>query len=283
MTLLLKLVLAPLLVVASSLAGRRWGDRVAGMMAALPIVAGPILLITSVEHGTSFAAHAASASLLGLVSLAVFAVAFAHASRRFGWLPALAVAWTATVAADVVLAPWTVGPYWGLPIVLVAVVAARILVERLAAAPAVTAPAVTASAAAAPAVTAPAVTAPVTSPWWDLPARAAATAVLVLTVTGISAAVGPVVTGILAPFPVATSVIAAFVLARQGSSATVRTLVGLTRGLPAFAAFCFLLAVLLGPVGTAGAFAIAVAGALTVQAPALRRPARQDSAVQPRR
>jgi hypothetical protein len=242
------------------LAGRRWGDRVAGMMAALPIVAGPILLITALDHGTGFGAHAASASLLGLVSLAVFAVAFAHASRRFGWLPALAVAWAATVAADVVLAPWTVGPYWGLAIVLVAVFAARILVERLA--------------------DAPTGTAPVASPWWDLPARAAATAVLVLTVTGISAAVGPVVTGILAPFPVATSVIAAFVLARQGSPATVRTLVGLTRGLPAFAAFCFLLAVLLEPVGTAGAFAIAAAGALMIQAPALRRPAGQDSAAQ---
>lgn len=37
--LLLKLLLAPALVVGSSLAGRRWGPRVSGMFAALPIVA----------------------------------------------------------------------------------------------------------------------------------------------------------------------------------------------------------------------------------------------------
>jgi hypothetical protein len=41
----LKLLLAPLLVVASSLAGRRWGPRLAGILVVLPIVAGPILLI----------------------------------------------------------------------------------------------------------------------------------------------------------------------------------------------------------------------------------------------
>jgi hypothetical protein len=41
----LKLLLGPLLVVASSLAGRRWGSWVAGILVVLPIVAGPILLI----------------------------------------------------------------------------------------------------------------------------------------------------------------------------------------------------------------------------------------------
>jgi len=72
-TLLLKLVLAPLLVVGSSLAGRRWGPGVTGLLVALPVVAGPILFITYLEHGAPFVARAASASLLGLVSLAVFA------------------------------------------------------------------------------------------------------------------------------------------------------------------------------------------------------------------
>jgi hypothetical protein len=42
--LLVKLSLAPLLVVGSSLAGRRWGPALAGVLGALPLVAGPILL-----------------------------------------------------------------------------------------------------------------------------------------------------------------------------------------------------------------------------------------------
>ena len=51
----LKLLLAPLLVVASSLAGRRWGPQVAGVLVVLPVVAGPILLILYLDHGSHFA------------------------------------------------------------------------------------------------------------------------------------------------------------------------------------------------------------------------------------
>lgn len=49
---LLKLVLAPALVVVSSLAGRRWGPELAGALVALPIVAGPILFITYLAVAT---------------------------------------------------------------------------------------------------------------------------------------------------------------------------------------------------------------------------------------
>jgi hypothetical protein len=45
---LVKLLLAPALVVASSLAGRRWGARMVGVLVALPLVAGPILAIIAV-------------------------------------------------------------------------------------------------------------------------------------------------------------------------------------------------------------------------------------------
>lgn len=244
MTLVLKLVLAPLLVVGSSLAGRRWGARLAGTLVAFPVVAGPILLIATLEHGTRFGARAAAASLFGLVSLAVFAVTFAYASRRFTWLPALALSWTATALSDVALAPHPVGAVPGLAVVLAAVWAAHRLVARI-----------------DPGEVELRVT---TAPWWDLPGRAVATALLVLTVTGISAAVGPVVTGMLAPFPIAISVVATFVHAQQGSPAAIRAVAGVIRGLTGFATFCFLVAVLLEPLGTAAAFALALAAVLTV-------------------
>jgi hypothetical protein len=75
---LLKLVLAPALVVVSSLAGRRWGPEPAGALVALPIVAGPILFITYLDHGRRFVSRAASASLLGLVSRCARAVPHRH-------------------------------------------------------------------------------------------------------------------------------------------------------------------------------------------------------------
>jgi hypothetical protein len=93
--LLVKLTLAPLLVVGSSLAGRRWGHEVSGLLVALPLVAGPILLITTLQHGAHFGAGVATASLLGLVALGLFAVVFARTSQRRGWLVALLVGWLA--------------------------------------------------------------------------------------------------------------------------------------------------------------------------------------------
>ncbi|GAB1646462.1 hypothetical protein [Krasilnikovia sp. MM14-A1259] len=246
MTLLLKLALAPLLVVGSSLAGRRWGVRVAGTLVAFPIVAGPILLITCLEQGVRFGARSAAASLLGLVSLAVFAVVFAYTGRRFPWPVTVVVSWTATVVADIALAGLTVGAGWALLLVMMAVWAAARLTR------AIEGPAPAGAGAARP-------------PWWDLPARAAATAALVLSVTGLAATAGPVVTGILAPFPIATSVVAAFVLAQQGPPAVIRTLAGVVQGLVGFAVFCFLTAVLLVPLGVAGAFGVAVAGVLITQ------------------
>ncbi|GAA1640819.1 hypothetical protein ACFQY4_22770 [Catellatospora bangladeshensis] len=69
----------------------------------------------------------------------------------------------------------------------------------------------------------------------------------------------------LAPFPIATSVVAAFVLARQGSGQAVHTLRGVLHGLVGFAVFCFLVAVLAEPRGTALAFGVALAATLGVQ------------------
>ena len=99
LVLALKLLLAPCLVVASSLAGRRWGPRAAGMLIVLPIVAGPILLIVYLEHGAAFAGRAAAAATLGVVPLAVYAVVFALATRRFGWATSLLLSWLSVLLA----------------------------------------------------------------------------------------------------------------------------------------------------------------------------------------
>lgn len=60
-----KFLLAPLCVVAVSLAGRRWGVAVAGVLGGLPVVAGPILLVETLLHGGDFGADAAAGTLLG--------------------------------------------------------------------------------------------------------------------------------------------------------------------------------------------------------------------------
>ncbi|MEU9836873.1 hypothetical protein AB0D67_35495 [Streptosporangium sp. NPDC048047] len=242
--LMLKLVLAPALVVGSSLAGRRWGPRVTGTLVTFPIVAGPILLITYLEHGARFLTAAASASLLGLVSLALFAAVFAVLSRTRSWPAALLVGWSACLVADLPLSAFTLHPAAGLCLALAAIGVTVVTLPK----------------AEGPAggVT------EVSPPWWDLPARAVATAVLVLILTSAAARLGPGLTGVLAPFPIATSVVAAFALAQGGPAATIATVRGVLHGLVGFAVFCFLVAVTAEQLGGI-AFAIAAAGALGAQ------------------
>ncbi|HJY43453.1 MAG TPA: hypothetical protein VJ301_02460 [Propionibacteriaceae bacterium] len=236
----LKLLLAPLLVVASSLAGRRWGPRVAGILIVLPVVAGPVLLILYLDHGSRFAAEAASAATLGIVPLALFAVVFGYLSRRHGWLLTLLASWLAVLATDLALAQVDVPVGAALVLALLALHAASALLRRLH----------------PPPLPLP------STPWWDLPARAVATAVLVLLVTGTAASVGPALAGVLTPFPIALSVVCAFANAQTGHAGVLTLLRGIVPGLDGFALFCFLIAIMIDHLPAVVAFGTATAAAV---------------------
>jgi hypothetical protein len=259
MLLLVKLTLAPALVVGSSLAGRRWGHEVSGLLVALPLVAGPILLITDLEHGAHFASRAAAAALLGLVALASFAVVFARVSRTHGWLAAVAAGWLAFLTVALAFSTAALGAGVGLVIAL----CAYVLAPRL-----------------MPSDPHLASTSDAELPVWDLPARALATALLVLALTGAAAGLGPTLTGVLTPFPVSNTVLVTFVLVLEGPAQANAFLRGFLRGAFGFVAFCFLVAVLLVPLGAAGAFVLALCGALLAQliARVLARRADADAA-----
>ncbi len=80
-----KVLLAPSFVVGASLVARRFGPRVGGLIAGLPVVAGPILLAYALAHGRAFAATAAAGTLLGLVSLIAFVIVYARLAGRLSW------------------------------------------------------------------------------------------------------------------------------------------------------------------------------------------------------
>jgi len=242
--LLVKLALAPALVVGSSLAGRRWGHQVSGLLVALPLVAGPILLIVELEHGRHFASKTAAAALLGLVALCTFVVVFAQVARRGRWPLAVLAGWAGFLAVALAFGQVTLPAGVGLVFALGAfALAPHLLPED------------------PPEREDPLVALPA----WDLPARALATALLVLGLTGAAAGLGPRLTGVLTPFPVSNTVLAVFVLVLEGPVALDEFFRGFLRGAYGFAAFCFLVAVLVIPLGPAGAFLIALCGALVVQ------------------
>jgi hypothetical protein len=207
----LKVTLAPLLVTLATLAGRRWGAVVAGAVTALPIVAGPILAIIAIEHGREFGDAAARSALLGVVALAASCVAFARTADH-GWPATIAAGWLVYGVVAAALSGVHVPPAAGLALALAAlVVAAMLLGPR------------------------PAVGPRSPPPSWDLPVRAVLTAVLVLTLTGLAGGLGPALSGVLTPFPIATTVMVGFVLAQDGPAALRNLLHGFVRVLPAIA------------------------------------------------
>src|SRR5579884_1843413 len=124
--LLIKLTLAPALVAAATLAGRRWGPRAAGVLSAFPVIVGPLLLVTAMAHGVGAAARAADGTLVGLVALSAFAVAYSEMARRRGWGASLASGWLAAGLAAAGAGAWagTVGAVSGGTIAAVSLVGA---------------------------------------------------------------------------------------------------------------------------------------------------------------
>jgi multidrug transporter EmrE-like cation transporter len=238
-----KLLLAPAFVVGASLAARRFGPRVGGLIAGLPVVAGPILLAYALAHGREFAATAAAGTLLGLVSLITFVVVYGRLAPRLFWGASMLVGWLAFVAATVGFSALS------LPVGVALGLAATALLVGLTVLPR---PGQDLREHATP-------------PAWDLPVRAACALALVLTLTAVAGWLGPQLSGLLAPFPIIATVLATFTHAQRGTDELLRLLRGLLSGLGAFALFFFVLAVSLHRLDTGAAFALATALALLTQ------------------
>jgi hypothetical protein len=238
-----KILLAPLCVVSVSLAGRRWGVAAAGILGGLPVVAGPILLVLTLQHGRAFGAEAATGTLLGLAALTTFVVVYGWVANHVapGW--SVLAGWAAFLVGVAVLGLFSPAPAAALVFVGACFGLGLVLLSP---------PQWPLGEAARP-------------PWWDLPARALAALVLVLALTAASGSLGPGLSGLLAPFPIITSVLAVFTHAHGG----VDQLRVLSRnflvGFYGFATFCFVLAIALPEIGTAAAFGLALGAALTVQ------------------
>ena len=237
MLLALKLLLAPALVVLTSLAARRWGPRLGGILVTIPIVAGPILLIIALENGGTFAAQAATFATAANVALAAFALALIVAVDRVPWWAAMVIAWAGVLLTDFGLAQIPVPAWVALVAAILALHGVQYVLRRQRTDPLVA----------------------TRLPRWDLPARAVATAALVLTVTQAAEWVGPEVSGVLAPFPIALSVVCAFAAAQTGRVGVIGLLRGIVPGLDGFALFCFVLAVTLDRLPIWVSFTVATA------------------------
>jgi hypothetical protein len=243
----LKLVLVPLLLGLLSLAGRRWGPRVAGWLAGLPLVTGPILYFVALERGDDFASLAARATLAAVCAMLAFNLAYAWAALSAGWPLAFAAGLAGWLAAALLI---SMGPA-SLVFAGATALAALFAAPRLFPAPrglhAVHAPPVT-----------------------ELFLRMAAGAFFVVAVTASAAALGPAWTGRLSTIPILGLVLAIFTHRASGPRSAAALLRAMARGLYSYATFCFMIALLLPRTSLSLAFGAAIVAGLAIQAASRR-------------
>jgi hypothetical protein len=237
-----------LLVAGATLLGRRYGDRVAGLTAGLPIVAGPILFFYALEQGPAFAVQASLATLWGLISLSLFAAAYAWRAWLGGTaLSSVILGWAVFALTTMVIQGVLDTRIPGLGRSLIYAAVALYLGLR--------------SLPPSPEPLPRAAPGP-----RDLFWRMAAAVSLVLLLTYSAEALGPRLGGLLTPFPVASTVLAVFAHRQGGSEAAIAVLKGLLLALNAFAAFCTALVLALPRFGLIASFALALLAAAAVQA-----------------
>ncbi|MFM8899565.1 MAG: hypothetical protein ACKOF9_06405, partial [Burkholderiales bacterium] len=81
----LKLLLIGATVYLSSLAARRGGHVLAGLVTGLPMILAPILGIVLVDHGPELTKNITWATIACFPATLLHALVFGHAARRFGW------------------------------------------------------------------------------------------------------------------------------------------------------------------------------------------------------
>jgi hypothetical protein len=247
-----KLALTPAIVVATTLAGRRYGAAISGWLVALPLMSGPITCFLAVEHGRRFAAHASIGSLSGTLGEAAFCLGWVGAARRWPWQYSLAAGSLGFASVGLVAEVLPLGPQLDVLIplstaaVLALVVALR-FVPQLAFEPAEA----------------------VLPHRFELPARAVVATAILLLITGLATVLGARLSGLLTVYPLYTAVLASFAQRSHGIAAALRVLRGLLLGLFSFAAFYISLSLLLPRTSIAAAFGAALVLSLTIHAGAL--------------
>jgi hypothetical protein len=239
--LLFKIIVAPVLIVLVSLAGRRWGHGVSGWLLGLPLNSGPILAFLVWQEGRSFAAAAAVGSLLGIVAWAAFGFIYALCCPRLAWWTSMLAGWAAYGLVALLLLPVHPGAGWSFILVVAALSAMLLSFPRPSENDSI-------------------------SPTrkYELWLRMLTASVMVVTLTGVAKALGPQRSGILTAFPAYTTILAVF-SHQQSSSSAVKVLRGVNMGLYTAAVFFLVLSPCLLHMGAVLAFSLALAAALLVQ------------------
>ena len=223
---LIKILIAPVLILLATLIARKWGNKVGGWLIAIPLTSAPTAFLLAESEGFEFAKEAAVGMLLGTASQILFVLAYLRFSR-FGPYIALISGTCGFALATVVFLQFELEPFKGFILVIVALVASLKflnhgeLVDYI----------------------------EITRAKWDLLIRMLTATVVVYLITHSSSAIGAHAAGLISPYPILAAILAHFAYLQQGRVAAHLSLFGLLFGLFTPTAFFFLLAALILQIG----------------------------------
>lgn len=222
MLLLLKLALVPASILLATLAARRFGHAISGLLAGFPIIGGPIIAALMFDLPPAQVADIAQATLAACPAAVAHIVTFAWLSRRLPWWGCLLGAALAFFAVgSITTAHWMPSM---LPLAL-AVAGPWIAQAAM--------PRVTASSGA------------VHVPRGEIAMRVGAAFTLAAAIVVSAEHVPPAVSGLMLALPISGSLLPSFTLTIHGHPATVTLLRGFAIGLVGFVMFFVALVVLL--------------------------------------
>jgi hypothetical protein len=231
----LKLFLTPLFIGSATLAGRRWGPAVNGLLVGLPLTTGPISFILAHEYGLAFAANVAAGNLAGQISMCVFCLTYSLAAQKRGWLASAFTAVAAFLLTTALLNRFT----WQRLPAFFALLLVIALVERLI-------------------PRQPFSTTTSTPPRWDLPARILVATSFVILLTTFANVLGPQLSGLISTFPIFGVVFATFTHSQQGAAAVSKLLRGIVLSSVAYAFFFLIVGTWLTHWGIALTYTVAL-------------------------
>jgi hypothetical protein len=232
----IKMAVTALFVSVATIIAEKLGPAVGGLVATLPVSAGPVYVFLALDHDAAFISASALMSLALNATTAIYITVYVLLAPRHGiWLsvPLAFAAWFVTVLIfwPVHWAPWS-----ALVLNLVVFALCFCIVGRYRH------------------VCMP----PTRRPWYDFIARAGTVALLVGAVVTLSFRIGPAGSGVLAVFPVIYTSIMVILHYRVGGPVTAAVLANAIPGLAGFGAALLTLHMTAVPLGSAGALLLAL-------------------------
>jgi hypothetical protein len=254
LTIVIRMALTAAFVVAASIIAERAGALIGALVSTIPISAGPAYVFLAIDHEPAFLADSTIASLAINAGNAIFCLVYVLLAQRQPTqvsLPAVLILWFA-LAFAIRAVEWTFVAALVVNIVVFGICIAAVRPFLHVAMP------------------------PAIRRWYDIPLRAGLTACLVATVVEISSHVGPIVTGVLAIFPIALATLMLVLQPRVGGPATAAVIAHAITGLVGFGGAATLLHLTVIPLGSPVALtaALAVTVCWNVAVYLVRRPKR---------